>query len=598
MLTFPKPDVEQFFQTYGIQTFAVSPDEKQVILSTNLNGHYNVWAMDLPNTFPYPLTFHNQSSHALLYDQNGEFILTVVDEDGDENGQIYAIPKEGGELKTIRMAEGAKHLAPLLSDDGKRLYYTSTKEDPTCMKGYVYDLETGQEETLVHGEKAMTVLIDKSPEEKQFLYLKMFANTYSLAYVKSGEEDLLLTPETDQQHTVSEAVFVSEKEVYLLTNYESDFSYLAKFDIETKTFERVFEVEKEELTQLKYNKATHSLYLVSEKGVQSFLYSYDLGTKSSKRIETPVTIIDELVVARSGRLYIRGNSASVPMNLYKQTEKGWESLTNFGVPGVKEEELATPEVVTYPSYDGLPIEALLYRPKQDVDNGHVILWPHGGPQASEQAKFRSLFSFLVYSGYTLFAPNFRGSTGYGLQFMKQVEGDWGHGPRLDNVAGLDWLIDQGYASRDKIFLMGGSYGGYMALLLHGRNGDYFKAVVDIFGPSDLFSFINSVPEHWKPAMAQFVGDPVEDKEKLTEDSPIQYIDSMTKPMLVIQGAKDPRVVQAESDQLVEALKEKGRDVEYIVLEDEGHGFSKKANEILVYQKVLQFFEQHVGVLTR
>lgn len=158
--------------------------------------------------------------------------------------------------------------------------------------------------------------------------------------------------------------------------------------------------------------------------------------------------------------------------------------------------------------------------------------------------------------------------------MKMVEGDWGHGPRLDNLEGVEWLIQNGYADRDKMLLLGGSYGGYMALLLHGRHADYFKAVVDIFGPSNLFSFIESVPAFWKPYMDQWVGNAEKDKERLTQDSPITYLDGMIKPMLVIQGANDPRVVQKESDQIVAALEEKGRQVEYLVLADEGHGFSK------------------------
>lgn len=162
---------------------------------------------------------------------------------------------------------------------------------------------------------------------------------------------------------------------------------------------------------------------------------------------------------------------------------------------------------------------------------------------------------------------------------------------LDNIKGLEWLIKNGYAERDKILLFGGSYGGYMSLLLHGRHAEYFKAVVELFGPSNLFSFIESVPDFWKPFMEQWVGDPVKDKERLIADSPITYLDGMTKPMLVIQGANDPRVVKAESDQVVEALREKGRDVEYIVLPDEGHGFSKKENEVKVYTKILEFFDR-------
>ena len=165
---------------------------------------------------------------------------------------------------------------------------------------------------------------------------------------------------------------------------------------------------------------------------------------------------------------------------------------------------------------------------------------------------------------------------------------------MDNIAALDWLIDHGYAKKGEIIVMGGSYGGYMSLLLHGRHADYFKAVIDVCGPSNLFSFIHSVPEDWKPVMDAFVGHPERDREKLIEYSPDTYVDQMTKPMLVVQGANDPRVVKAESDQIVEALKEKGRDISYIVMEDEGHGFAKKENEIVVFRQVLEFMEKYAS----
>ncbi|PPA69256.1 S9 family peptidase [Jeotgalibacillus proteolyticus] len=592
MISFSQPDVENFFQTFGIQTFTVSPDESQLVFSTNLNGKYNLWAMDLPNVFPYPLTFQNQSCSELKYDPKGRYILAVIDRDGDENGQIYALSPQGGELKPIRQQENERHMNLNLSEDGKRLYYTSTKEDATFLKSYGYNIETEEEETVIDGEGSATFLVTKSPDEKKFIYVKHFANTYALAYAKTGDGEVRLTPETDQQHTVSGAVFVSDTLVYLVTNHGADFSYLAKFDLEKGEFTKVIEVENEDFTEVQYDESTHSLYIVSQQGVSDRLYQVLLEDESIKELDLPATVIDGFEVAKSGNLYLNARSATRPPNLYQFKNGEWTSLTKYGVPGVKEEDLIKPDVLTYPSYDGLEIEALFFKAREEVSNGHVILWPHGGPQAAERENFRSLFQFLVHRGYSIFAPNFRGSSGYGLAFMKMVEGDWGHGPRLDNVEGLEYLIKQGYADREKILLMGGSYGGYMALLLHGRHPEYFKAVVDIFGPCNLFSFIESVPEHWKPIMKQWVGDVVEDKEKLTEDSPIEYLDSMTKPMLVIQGAKDPRVVQAESDQIVEALKEKGRDVDYLVLEDEGHGFSKKENEIEVYRKVLAFLDQY------
>lgn len=593
MVSFSKPDVEQFLRTFAIGDFAVSPDEKQLVFSTNLSGKYNLWAMNLPNTFPMQLTFIDQSCQGLLYDKQGQFIIAGFDQNGDENTQFYGLPLQGGTLKPIIYEEGTRNAGPILSEDGKKLYYTSSKGNPTYLNAYGYDLETGEEEIVLEGKDTTTFLVDFSPNEETFLYVKAFANTYSLMYAKRGEEHILLTPLTEQEHTVSDACFVSDELIYFLTNYNADFTYLATYNLEKNEFTKVKDIENESFTGLKYDKQQQRLYISSEKGVEDHLYMYDLQTNDWKELQTPCSVIEKLVVTKSGSLYLLGRGATNPHNIYQLMENVWISLTQYSVPGVEQSELVEPDVITYTSYDRLEIESLFFKAKKENDNGEIIFWPHGGPQAAERKFFRASFQFFLNNGYSIFAPNFRGSTGYGLAFTKMVDGDWGHGPRLDNVAGLDWLIDNGYAEKGNILLMGGSYGGYMALLLHGRHADYFKAVVDIFGPSDLFSFINSVPEDWKPMMDKWVGNPEKDKEKLTEYSPITYLDTMTKPMLVIQGANDPRVVKAESDQIVQALKDKGRDVEYMLLEDEGHGFSKKENEIAVYKKILTFFNQFV-----
>ncbi|MCA1030202.1 S9 family peptidase [Bacillus timonensis] len=595
MLTFKKPEVEQFFRTYGIQNFAVSPDESQLILSTNISGKYNLWGMDMPNQFPYPLTFMDQSCQELVYDKEGRFIIAGFDRDGDENTQLYAMPVQGGDLKPLRVQDGERHMNPILSKDGKRLYYTSTKDNPTYLNSYLYDLVSEKEEVINKGEKAATYLVAVSPNEETFVYGRHYANTFSLSHVVINGEEVQLTPDSNQQHTVSNVVYVSDTTIYFLTNYQGDFSYLASFNIETKEFTKIHSLDKEDFQTLKFDKENNRLFIVSTKGVEDVLYHFDLETSTLSLVPTPVSVLEKLVVSKKGNLYVLGRSATKPFNIYKAETAltNWSACTNLNVPGVSTEELVEPEVITYPSFDGLEIEALFFKAKEDVTNGHVILWPHGGPQSAERKSFRALFQLLVNRGYSIFAPNFRGSSGYGLKFMKMVEGDWGYGPRLDNIEGLEWIIKNGYADREKILLMGGSFGGYMALLLHGKHPEYFKSVVDIFGPSDLFSFIHSVPDHWKPVMNQWVGDPVKDKEKLIEFSPITHLENMNKPMLVIQGANDPRVVKAESDQIVKALKDKGLPVEYLVLDDEGHGFSKKENEMRVYNTVLEFFDRFI-----
>ncbi|MEA3319395.1 MAG: S9 family peptidase [Bacillota bacterium] len=591
MLTFKKPEVEQFFKVFNIEDFTLSPDEKQLVYSTNLTGHYNVWAMDLPNQYPYPLTFNNQSCHGLKYDPNGKYILASFDQDGNELTQIYALPSSGGELQDVRVELEHRHMSPSFSKDGNRIYYTSTKGNETYLNCYCYDLKTEEEKLLVEGTDASTYLIAVSEDEDSFITLRHYANTYTQAYLHQGGTSTKLTPETESQHTVDSAVFTGTNSIYLVTDYEDDNGYLAHFDLETKKFTRVSKSDMH-FNDMYLDKTGNKLYLVSAKGVEDKLYTYCLENKVLDEVSSPVSIIEKVVIGKSGSVYLLGKNASKPANIFKKEDGDWVPLTNNRVPAVSDEDLCEPEILSYPSFDGLEIEALFFKAKEEVSNGHVILWPHGGPQSSERKFFRSYFQFLVNRGYSIFAPNFRGSSNYGLAYMKMVEGDWGHGPRLDNIHGLEWIIEKGFADRDKIFLMGGSYGGYMALLLHGRHPEYFKAVIDIFGVSNLFSFIDSVPEHWKPVMKQWVGDPVEDKDRLTIDSPITYLDTMTKPMLIIQGANDPRVVKKESDQIVDALKEKGRDVEYLVLEDEGHGFSKKENEIKVFRAILNFLETH------
>ncbi|MCK1993496.1 S9 family peptidase [Peribacillus muralis] len=595
MITFPKPDVEQFLRTFSIGDFIVRPDEKQLVFSTNLSGKYNLWGMDLPNSFPYPLTSIDQSCQDLLYDKQGRFIIAGFDQDGNENTQFYGIPLKGGAMKAIVHHENTRNFMPILSNDSQRLYYTTSRGNPSFLNSYCLDLESGQETQILEGEDAATYIIGFSPDEKTYLYHKHYANTYSLLYAKCGSKDMLLTPPSEKQHTVTHGVFVSDSLVYLLTDYDSDFTYLASFNLETNQFTKIKELESESFTMLKYNEELQLLLVASEKGVVDHLYELDLQNGNWSNIPIPCSVIVKLEVAKSGALYLSGMSATKPHNIYKKTGDEWVSLTKYTVPGVDSNELVEPDIIKYRTFDNLEVESLFFRAKKENDNGEVIFWPHGGPQAAERKFFRASFQFFLNNGYSIFAPNFRGSTGYGLEFMKMVEGDWGNGPRMDNVAGLDWLIEQGYAQKGNILLMGGSFGGYMALLLHGRHADYFKAVVDIFGPSNLFSFINSVPEDWKPVMDQWVGNPEKDREKLIEYSPITYLDSMNKPMLVIQGANDPRVVKEESDQIVKALNEKGRSVEYMLLEDEGHGFSKKENEIAVYQKILSFLNQFTGV---
>lgn len=596
MIKFEKPTVEQFFQTYVITQFTVTDDEKKLIFSSNLNGKMNVWAMDMDRGYPYMFGHTEKSCSFLKADPKERFVLGGFDRDGDENHHIYAFPFEGGKpKKLIEADENDKYFFAHLSKDGERLYYVTSKDNPQFLKGFVYHISEDRHEELYSGDGAATYIGSVSQDEKYAVIIKFYANTYTVGYLLNLEsgEMTAISKDPERVHVFGDAAFISDDEIIYITNDEAEFDYVMKYNIRTGNHERFAEFENESASTLKWHKGSETVYIVTETGVEDFIYKMKAGDSKPERLSSPVTQVDGFTVSKNGNAYLVGRTAVEPFNIYRTTENGeWEKVTDNRVLGVSQEEMVDPEVVSYSSFDGKEIEALWFKAKPEQDNGHVIFWPHGGPQAAERKMFRAMFQCLLNRGYSIFAPNFRGSTGYGATFVKLVERDWGEGPRLDCVAGIEWLFETGKSDRDKLFVLGGSYGGYMTLLLAGRHPEYFKAVIDIFGVSNLFTFVKSVPEHWKPIMDKWVGDPERDKERFEKDSPITYLDSMRKPMLVIQGANDPRVVKEESDQIVEKLKEQGTEVDYLVLDDEGHGFSKKENEIKVYKQIIDFLDKH------
>ncbi|WP_456279212.1 S9 family peptidase [Bacillus sp. AK128] len=594
MITFPKTGIDSFFRTINIVDFDVHSSEEEIIYSTNLNGYYNVWAMNLEKRYPYQLTTANQMNSFVKYNSKKDLLLTGYDHDGDENYHIYALQPSGGEAAPLLQAEGEKFYYGDLSKDGRNLYYITSVDNPNFLSIRRLNLETGENEILIQGDGGPSYLYAVSPSESSFAYSKEVGNTSSFGYIFYKNESIAITPSQETPHRVREVEYLDEDHLLVLTNYGSEFSYIASFEISTRTFKRLFELEGHELSKLTLDRAKNKVYFVAQRGVEDHLYSYDLTASTSQLVEKPFDMVDKLVIGEKGTVFALGRSTTKPANLFRSYDLAqWEQLTEHQIIGVKQEELAEPEVLTYSSFDGLEIEALYFAPPKDHDNGHTILWPHGGPQWAVRKTFSPLFQYLTTQGFRVFSPNFRGSTGYGETFVKLVNKDWGGGPRLDIVAGMEWLNQQGKSSADKWFCIGGSYGGYMTLLLHGRHADLFKAFVDIFGPSNLFTTIETAPEHWKAADRELIGDPVEDRDKLIEDSPMTYIDQMTKPMLVIQGSNDPRVVKVESDVIVEAMSERGQDIEYLVLEDEGHGFSKTENALKVYSLMVSFIKKYI-----
>ena len=308
--------------------------------------------------------------------------------------------------------------------------------------------------------------------------------------------------------------------------------------------------------------------------------------------------------AGSGRFVAAFCTATSPTQLHVlPAEDGpTTTLTRERALGVAPEVLSAGEDVSFESHDGLRVSARLYLPASELGYDGprpLVYYVHGGPQSQERPDFAwfsmPLVQILTLEGFAVFVPNVRGSTGYGLDYSKRVDRDWGGLDRLDHVHAMTEVLPHDERlDVTRAGVVGRSYGGYMTLTLAARHPELWRAAVDMFGPYDLFTFIDRLPETWKPYFAMAVGDVEKDRDFLTERSPKTYISDISCPLLVIQGQNDPRVVERESRDVVEQLRELGRDVDYLVFDDEGHDVLKLGNRVRCYDTIVGFFSEHLS----
>ncbi|MEZ4727532.1 MAG: alpha/beta fold hydrolase [Caldilineaceae bacterium] len=304
----------------------------------------------------------------------------------------------------------------------------------------------------------------------------------------------------------------------------------------------------------------------------------------------------------SGRYVLSFSTATSPSQLYMiEPDDQVIPQTQERLLGIETDYLAAGEDASYTSHDGLRVSARLYLPAPALGfqgKRPVIFYIHGGPQSQERPDFTwfsmPLIQFLTLNGFAVWVPNVRGSSGYGLSYMKQVDRDWGGQDRLDHVAAFEQLRQDERLDMTRAGVMGRSYGGYMTLTLAGRHPELWRAAVDMFGPYDLFSFMARIPETWKTYFYQAVGHPEEDKAFLTDRSPSTHLHQLACPLLVIQGANDPRVVEQESRDVVETLRQQGKQVDYLVFGDEGHDVLKFQNKVTCYNRICDFFLQYLN----
>lgn len=572
---------------------AFSNDGAYVYFISNISGQFNLWRVPVEGGWPDQLTaFADETVRFISVSPVDGRIAVGADTDGDEFHQIYLLDPDGGWPEKITDDPQVQHYigGGAWSPDGTKLAYAANARTPTDMEVWIRDLESG-ETRPVFGEGMYAFPGGWSPDGSKLLTLDFRNNSDTslhLVDVESGETREL-TPHEDYALFFPGPWAADGSGVYIVTDAGSEFRGLAFYDLEAGTYDWVDGEPHADVDDVTSSTDHRYLaWLVNESGwdrlrVRDLEAATDLPEADIPKGARPHLTGFEPPPALSpdGSLaaVILAGPRRPPEVWVVETETGnGRAVTESRIGGLLEDDLVDVDLISYPTFDGRDIPAWLYRP-DTTDRVPVVLAIHGGPEAQERPVYQPLYQYLLSRGIAVLATNIRGSTGYGKSYQRLIQRDWGGGDLKDWDHAVKWLKDQDWVDPDRIGVFGGSYGGFAVLSCVTRLPDHWAAAVDVFGPSNLVTFARAVPPTWKRMMKRFVGDPDEDQEMLIERSPLTYIENVKAPLLVIQGATDPRVVKPESDQLVEKLRSMGRTVEYEVFEDEGHGFTKRPNEL-------------------
>jgi dipeptidyl aminopeptidase/acylaminoacyl peptidase len=618
----PLVDRELFFDNPEIAGSQLSPDGSFISFTKPYNGVMNVWVKKLEEPFSNarPVTADvARPVRSYFWSRDGKYILYVQDKGGDENFNIYAVnPLEkapaGAEVPVNRDLTSLKGVRVVIysvpKSDPDAIYIGLNDRDPAWHDLYKMKLSTG-ERTLIRQNSAEDRITGWIFDWDDKLRMASRSNM-------DGSNDLLRVDDNGFTPIYSTDVFEQayplafqkdNKKFYMVTNKgdNRNFSQLVLFD--PMTLKEEF-IESDPLKKVDFGDAAISeisreIIFTSYEDEKERLYfkdkSYEADYNYIKK-ELPGVEFYFSRPTADERYWIIGAYSDVdPGTTYLYDRKNKKLTFQYRPrPNIPIQDMANMKAIYYPSSDGLEIPAYLTLPKGvEAKNLPLVVMPHGGPWGRSGWGFNSYAQFLANRGYAVLDPNFRASTGYGKKFLDAGNNEWGRKMQDDITWGVKYLVSQGIVDAKKVAIMGGSYGGYATLAGLAFTPDVYACGVSIVGPSNLITLLNSIPPYWESIRKVFhlrMGDPStpEGKADLERMSPLFSADKIKAPLLVVQGANDPRVKQHESDQIVVALRDRGFPVEYIVAPDEGHGFARPVNNMAMLAATEKFLARHIG----
>lgn len=593
--------IEQIMDNENVSGGSFSPDNSKLLVTSNRSGIYNMYTVSTSGGDLTPITKSDSSSvFATSYFPKDERMLFRMDNNGDEIFHLF-LRDVNGNIKNLTPVKGARAGFFGWAKDEKSFFYTSNKRDKRFMDLYEMDIETFTPKMIYKNEEGYNV--SAISNNKNILALSKTINT--------NDSDLFLFDRTSKvvtkiNLTVSgnnAADFSNDDtEFYYTTDANGEFATLMKYTINTDKTEKVLAKNWDISGSYFTNNGTYRVTYIND-DAKNVIEVFDV--EAGKNIELPnvdgksITSVGFSKNEKLMRFYAGGSNTPSNLYVYDLTTKKQTQLTDVLNKEINPTDLVEAKVIRYPSFDGVTIPAIYYLPHQASKDAKVpaLVWVHGGPGGQSRQNFSSRIQYLVNHGYAVLAVNNRGSSGYGKTFFTMDDLNHGEKDLQDCVEGKNWLANQPEIDADKIGIIGGSYGGYMTMAALTYTPEEFAVGVNIFGVTNWMRTLKSIPSWWesfREALYKEIGDPYSaDSLRLKKISPLFHTDKVTKPLMVLQGAKDPRVLQVESDEIVAGVKKNGVPVEYVLFEDEGHGFVKKANQIEANKRILQFLNTHL-----
>ena len=601
----PLLPMEDFFRNPTNAAFSISPDGTKLAFARPWEHRMNVYVRDIATGNEKRITSATERDIAGFFWKGSGKIVYAQDSGGDENFHVYITDIDGSEARDLTPFEKVKAgVLDDLEDAPIHMLIGMNRRNPEVFDVYRCNILTGELELVGENPGNITGWMTDH-DGKLRAAVQTDGVNETLLYRTDESQDFRPLITTNFKETFSPVMFAYDnKMMYVASNLSTDKTAIYTFDPETnKTLDLVFQHDEVDAGSLMHSKKRKVITGVTYTTDRRHYKFFDAEREELQKtldaffpeVEAVVADVDDderRVIVRTYSDRTRG-----AYYLFDRKDESMSKLADLS-PWLKADQMAPMTAITFPSRDGLKIHGYITLPVGvEAKNLPLVVIPHGGPSARDGWGFDSEVQFLANRGIAVLQVNFRGSTGYGKSFWLAGFKQWGRKMQDDVTDGVQWAVNEGIADRSRLAIYGGSYGGYSALAGATFTPYLYACAVSYVGPSNLFTLLESIPPYWKPFIDmeyEMIGDPVKDKELLTEVSPVFHAENIRIPLFIAQGANDPRVNKAESEQIVDAVRKAGKDVVYMVKDNEGHGFHNEENRFDFYRELEEFFRKHLG----